>query len=141
VKIRLAFAAILVILGAARFEANAQGKTSTRDGVYTSEQAKRGEAAYKKACASCHGDKLEGSGQMPGLAGDEFDMTWGGQSVDDLFERIQGSMPGDRPGTLARTENADIVSYILKANERPAGKSELPNDAAALKLIEIDAPK
>lgn len=76
-------------------------------------------------CASCHGDQLEG----------------GGQSVGDLFERIQGAMPGDRPGTLARTDNADIVAYLLKENQRPAGKAELPSDATALKQIQIDKPQ
>jgi S-disulfanyl-L-cysteine oxidoreductase SoxD len=134
VKIGLTTTALLVAV-----LAWAQGKVSTRDGVYTDAQAARGEASYKKGCASCHGDKMEGSGQMPALAGDEFDMAWVGQTIDDLFERIQNSMPGDKPGTLSRTENADTVAYILKFNKLPAGKNELPSDADSLKKIQIDA--
>jgi hypothetical protein len=68
-------------------------------------------------------------------------MMWAGQSLDDIFERIQGSMPGDNPGKLPRTENADILAYVLKVNKLPAGKNELPSDAEALKKIQIDAVK
>jgi S-disulfanyl-L-cysteine oxidoreductase SoxD len=132
VKIGAALLALLAVLGMAQ---------STRDGVYTTAQAGRGETSYKKACASCHGERLDGSGQIPGLSGDEFEMMWAGQNLDDIFERIQGSMPGDNPGKLARTENADILAYVLKFNKLPAGNSELPSDAEALKKIRIDAAK
>ena len=68
-------------------------------------------------------------------------MNWTGQTLDDLFERIQTSMPADHPGTLSRAANADIVAYILKANKLPAGKNELPSDAEALKRIQFEAAK
>jgi S-disulfanyl-L-cysteine oxidoreductase SoxD len=132
VKIGAALLALLAVFGMAQ---------STRDGVYTDAQAGRGLASYKKSCASCHGEKLDGSGQIPGLSGDEFETMWAGQSLDDIFERIQGSMPGDNPGKLARNENADILAYVLKFNKLPAGNSELPTDAEALKKIQIDAAK
>jgi mono/diheme cytochrome c family protein len=120
----------------------AQDHASTRDGVYTERQAARGESSYKMACASCHGPALQGKGaQMPQLAGPDFVMNWNGQTVGELFERIQSSMPADRPGTLARSENADIVAFLLKSNNLPAGKDDLPSDADALKRIQFDAPK
>ena len=115
---------------------------STRDGVYSERQAGRGQASYKAACASCHGDSLQGSGAAnPPLAGPDFIMNWKGQTVGDLFEKIQTTMPADRPGKLSRAETADIVAYILKVNRQPAGDRDLPSDAEALKQIQFEAPK
>jgi len=134
--------AAAIALGLASLFVRAQGHASTRDGVYTDGQAARGQASYKTACASCHGETLQGSGAAtPPLAGQDFTMNWTGQTVDDLFERIQTTMPADHPGTLSRAANADIVAYILKFNKLPAGKSELPSDAGALKQIQFEAAK
>jgi cytochrome c5 len=47
----------------------AQATKSANDGVYTAEQAKKGEAIYKEQCAACHGDNLEGAGPMPSRTG------------------------------------------------------------------------
>jgi mono/diheme cytochrome c family protein len=116
--------------------------SSTRDGVYSDSQAARGEASYKKACASCHRETLAGSGAVnPPLAGSDFTGHWNGQTLDDLFERIQTTMPGDRPGTLSRDDTAAILAYILKVNKLPAGKNDLPTDAGALKQIQFEAAK
>ena len=115
---------------------------STRDGVYSTAQASRGQASYKAACASCHGETLEGSGAAtPPLLGSDFAMNWAGQTVDDLFERIQTTMPADRPGKLSRAENADILAYILSVNKLPAGNTDLPSDAESLKQVQFDPPK
>src|ERR1700735_3935575 len=103
----------------AQFRAPAQAHSSTRDGVYTDAQATRGQAMYKKVCASCHRETLEGSGAAPPLAGEDFAMDWAGQNLSDLFDRIQTTMPGDNPGSLAATENADLIAYILKVNKLP----------------------
>ena len=45
----------------------------------------------------------------------------------------------DRPGTLSRQQNADVIAFILEANSWPAGKTELPSQLAALKAIRIEA--
>ena len=124
------------------FLVRAQGRSSTRDGVYNDAQAARGQASYKTSCASCHGAALEGSGaQNPPLAGQDFTANWTGQTVGDLFEKVQTSMPADHPGALSRGTNADLVAYILKVNKLPAGKDELPSDAEALKQIQFEAAK
>jgi polar amino acid transport system substrate-binding protein len=120
--------------------AQAQAKRSARDGVYMAGQATGGEAAYKTNCASCHGDTLEGRGQAPPLAGSEFATGWNELTMADLFERVQVSMPADRPGTLSKDETAGILAYLLKVNNFPAGDKELANDKEALKDIRIDAP-
>lgn len=108
--------------------------------MYTDAQAERGQAAYKKSCGTCHGQALTGAGAtVPPLAGSDFTDQWAGQTVDDLFERIQTTMPGDHPGMLARATNADILAYVLKVNKLPAGKQELPAAADALKQIQFEA--
>jgi mono/diheme cytochrome c family protein len=141
VKQSATFAALATLVLAA-FSICAQGRRSTRDGVYSDGQAARGQASYKTSCASCHGETLAGSGaQNPALTGQDFTANWTGQTLDDLFEKIQTSMPADRPGSLSRGTNADIVAYILKVNGFPAGKNELPSDAVALKQIQFEAAK
>ena len=77
----------------------AQQKT-VWDGVYTEEQAKRGQTAYEQECASCHQADFAGDGFAPGLAGPEFAAAWDGLPVSDLFERVRQSMPPSNPGAV-----------------------------------------
>lgn len=123
---------IVVALGAV---AIAQTSRSVGDGVYTQEQANRGKIAYTEQCASCHGAELHGTDETPGLVGDAFLANWRGHSVDDFFEKVRVSMPADRPGSLSREKNADILAYIFAANKFPAGNAELSAQADALKGI------
>lgn len=99
---------------------------SVWDGVYSEEQASRGDEQYKEYCAACHGRALEGQGMAPGLVGITFVNAWNGRSVDDLFIRIQATMPLDDPGRLTGPATRDIVAFLLKVNEFPAGNAELP---------------
>jgi mono/diheme cytochrome c family protein len=116
------------------------GQTA-RDGIYTDEQAGRGKLAYAKDCASCHAEDLQGSGQTPPLAGEDFMANWGKMTVGELFDRMKDSMPADRPGKLSKERNAEILAYILQSNKFPAGKQELPAGGDALKKIYIQAAK
>jgi len=115
----------------------AQGKASA--GVYTDEQAVRGEAVYKEQCAACHGDNLEGSGPMPPLAGMDFLTNWKGKTLGDLYEKTQTTMPATAPGTLTPEQTADLLAYILKASKYPAGSTALVGTMEALLPISIDA--
>lgn len=119
---------------------SAQGKT-TLDGVYTAAQATRGEAVYKESCASCHGDDLSGGGQAPALNDKDFNMDWIDLSLNDLFDRTHLSMPADKPGSLKPEQVADVIAFILSKGNFPAGQTEVPTDAAALKAIKFVAPK
>jgi mono/diheme cytochrome c family protein len=129
---------LFIIVAAAVY---AQQSASVWDGVYTQQQASRGKTLYSQECASCHGEALDGSGQAPPLAGADFKGNWNGQTVDDLFEKIQSSMPGDKPGKLSREQNADILAFLLGFNGFPAGSKELPSDAAALQKIRFETAK
>jgi hypothetical protein len=48
-------------------------------------------------------------------------------------------MPLDHPGALGPGANADIVAFLLKSNEIPAGSKELA--AGNLKAIHFDSAK
>jgi mono/diheme cytochrome c family protein len=117
----------------------AQTQSSVWDGIYSTEQAKRGEAVYARNCASCHGAKLEGRNQASPLVGAEFLMNWDGARVGDLFEKMQTSMPGDKPGSLSAGENAEILAFMLSANQFPSGRQDLPGDTERLKQIRFSA--
>jgi mono/diheme cytochrome c family protein len=119
--------------------AGLQPTRTTNDAVFTPEQAKRGEVLYQFICAACHGAALTGIEAAPPLGGATFTASWTGAALGDLFERIRVSMPQDKPGTLGRQQAADVVAYILSFNKAPAGQTELPGDAEALKSITIVA--
>ncbi len=114
---------------------------SVWDGAYSEEQAKRGEALYRKNCANCHGAMLTGGESASPLTGATFLSNWNGLPLDDLFERIRRSMPQDKPGRLSRQVNADILAYLLNFNKFPAGKSELPTQGEFLRLIRFEINK
>jgi mono/diheme cytochrome c family protein len=131
----------ILIAGASIVIALAWAEPSVWDGVYSSEQAKRGQALYSKACASCHRADLEGHGPTPSLAGSEFRDRWDGQTLDELFEKMQATMPADHPGSVSREDNAAILAFILRSNEMPAGEKDLPADSESLAKIHFTAAK
>jgi len=132
-----AFAGILALAGLC----GSQVSRSVWDGVYSAEQAKRGQARYNAQCASCHGSTLEGGESAPALAGADFLETWNGLTVGELFDRTPATMPQDNPGALSRAANAEILAYVFSANQFPAGKTDLPQASEALKEIRIQASK
>lgn len=136
----VAMAVGVVWLAGAVTQTGAQQKT-VWDGVYTEEQAKRGAATYEKDCSSCHQADLAGDGFAPGLSGPEFSAAWEGLSVGDLLERIRISMPPSDPNSVPVAGKADIIAHILKMNQFPAGKTELPAEVDALKQIQYKATK
>jgi S-disulfanyl-L-cysteine oxidoreductase SoxD len=120
---------------------SAQTSRSVWDGVYTSDQAKRGSALYANECASCHGAALNGGESAPPLTGGEFFSNWDGLTVGDLFDRIRVSMPADKPGKLSREQDADILAFMLSISQFPEGKTELDHRTEVLKQIRFEASK
>lgn len=118
--------------------AHAQAAHSVWDGVYTDAQAERGVGQYGQHCAVCHGAALEGNGEAPPLTG-EFIPDWAGTTLADVYDKISVTMPLNAPGTLRPQIAADILAYILKANEFPAGAKELGSTADALTDISFTA--
>ncbi len=110
-------------------------------GVYSADQATRGQTVYVAQCAQCHGEPLAGTEFGPALIGNTFATAFDGATIADLFDRIQTTMPQDNPGRLSRAETLDVLAYVLKNNDFPAGAVVLPGDAAALQSIKIDVKK
>jgi len=114
---------------------------SVWDGVYTEEQAKRGETVYRKECAACHGDQLTGGESAPPLTGGAFQANWNGLTLGDLFDRIRKTMPQTKPGSLTRQQNADVLAFMLSVNKFPSGKTELYRQSEMLKEIRFETKK
>jgi mono/diheme cytochrome c family protein len=110
------------------------------EGMFTADQAKRGNDVYQAQCVVCHGGDLDGIGQAPPLSGDEFLSKYQGESIIALFDKIHTSMPATSPGSLTRPQTADVLSYILSSNKYIAGAVELPSDEDALKKIQFVKP-
>ena len=72
----------------------------------------------------------------PPLAGPLFLDIWGAMAASELFDKILSTMPADASGTLSRPQVADLVAYVLQANQFPPGSVELGSDAG-LKQISL----
>lgn len=116
----------------------AQDKT-VWDGIYTEEQAARGEPLYQEWCASCHAPDLSGGDLAPGLVGGEFTWNWSGLTVGQLFERLRISMPQENPSAVSRSEKADILAFMLRANEFPPGDQDLADRTEMLDQFMFEA--
>ena len=112
---------------------------TAKDGVYTAAQADAGKTAYMEKCASCHGKMAGATPDMAPLLNDYvFQDTWKNRSIGELFERIRMTMPQSEPGSLSPERTAQIVAYILSANELPPGDRALAEDVEGLRLIRMD---
>lgn len=119
----------LVAVVAIAHERQSEPTRSTQDGVYTQEQAQRGEKILRDACIRCHQpDHFKGS----------FLESWAGNTVGALYESIANTMPEDRPSSLKPQQYADILAYMFELNELPPGKEELEGDQQALGRIVIE---
>src|SRR5438093_9709076 len=103
-----------VLAGSLSLTVQARQSRTVAQGVYTGEQANRGQATYQDRCASCHGEKLEGRVGPP-LAGDDFIANWDKQALSELVDKIRNTMPQDNPGKLAGQQATDITAYILQS--------------------------
>ena len=139
--LRFAGAAAPVLVAGAVVAAPAQeaAEPSVRDGVYTVEQADRGEALYDDRCAVCHGEIRAIFPEMAALLGDHtFRNFWRGRSLGEMFGYIRETMPQDAPGSLTAAQTAEVMAHILRGNRLPAGEAELPDDEEALNAIFFD---
>ena len=110
----------------------AQEKKSVKAGVYTAAQADRGQSLFRSKCASCHAPNR--------FTDDLFYTSFAGKPLWEMFDVISDSMPEDNPGSLKKEEYADVIAYLLKLNNFPAGESDLPTDKDALSAILMEKP-
>lgn len=120
-------AAILLPAGGAAQTAAPDGVRNAADGVYTAEQAARGETTFRSSCGNCHGTSQ--------FSGADFRKVWTDRTVYELYDQLRNTMPLDNPGGFSAEEYTAVIAYILRLNRYPAGTSNLPANDAGLKLV------
>lgn len=105
----------------------------TSSGVYTADQAKKGEETYMNICVACH---PAGTYTTPA-----FREKWDSKPLSELFQLVSETMPKQEPASLSPPEYAQVLAYLLKINDAPEGKQELPAEIEALKKVRIEMPK
>src|SRR5215813_683006 len=110
------------------------------DGVYSAEQATRGQTAYSQYCLRCHKADLQGiEGAMKG---ELFMERRREDNLETLFLDMKATMPRGNPEGLPDQAYTDIISYILQNNDMPAGQTELkPSALQKIQLVGRDGPK
>jgi len=97
--------------------------SSLAPGPFTQAEVDAGRLAFNRNCAVCHQADLSGQNDALPLAGDSFMGAWKGRTTKDLFDKIKGSMPYGRAGSLDDETYANLVTYILHANGAAAGST------------------
>jgi S-disulfanyl-L-cysteine oxidoreductase SoxD len=100
----------------------AQTRRTVWDGVFTAEQAARGQAIFTATCAGCHGADLTAANRPP-LKGEAFLNHWMEDSLGSLLARVK-SMPTNA-ATVTDSAYADLTAFLLDANGFPRGRQEL----------------
>ena len=120
--------------------AQASTKRSVWDGIYTDDQARRGESQYARNCEACHGADLSGNPvqEIPSLVFDAFLTQWNDRTLKDLFDALKRSMPRDNPGGLNARAYVDVIAYVIQANRMPSGAREISLNPDALGEIVIE---
>lgn len=101
------------------------------DGVFTQDQADRGQQVASGACTACHGARLNGVPDDPDmqagppLSGPEFLDEWAGRPPGALFSFSHLTMPLNDPGSLPPADYAAVVAYMLSASGAPAGDTRI----------------
>lgn len=143
-----ALVVFLVAFGSALTRAStttgpAQEKT-TRDKIYSKEQAARGAALFGKTCAPCHDAAKKTPDKTPGPplvgTGSMFVENWKDHTIGEIFTTILTTMPNDGSVVLTENDTVDLVAHLLQVNGYPEGPDALKYDAAA-KEIKIVAVK
>lgn len=123
---------LILVAVAMGVSAMAQEKKSVKAGVYTPEQADRGQSLYRAKCASCHAPNR--------FTDDFFYQSFAGKPLWEMFDVISDSMPEDNPGSMKKEEYADVIAYLLRLNKFPTGSTEVPTDKDALSAILMEKP-
>jgi len=125
---------IIALIGSVSTAQPPQSGRSVGDGVFTEQQAVRGQMAYRARCASCHGNNLTGRAGPP-LAGDDFLIEWSGRPLLDLVNKIRRTMPKGDSEPLSEGDTLDVVAYVLQEGKFPSGNQNLALEEAALAQV------
>jgi len=126
--VALAFSPLPVAKG--QDSTTASATNTVLKGVYSDDQAKKGESTYGKFCVACH--------EATEHSGDYFEDKWAGSALVEYFLKIKTTMPDDEPGKLNDQQYTDIVAYMLKLTGYPSGPTAIPNDPEKMRAILIE---
>jgi len=132
-------AATLIIL---MMQSPTPDRRTVWSGVYTVDEATRGQAAFVQSCSACHGAQGDYRQMGPAFQGTAFMERWREFNIGSLFNLIRDTMPRDNPGSLNDQTYLDIVARILQVNGFPAGMEQL--SVEGIRKIQIegkDGPK
>jgi hypothetical protein len=87
----------------------------------------------------CHGPELRGGEDAPPLKGNDFLRWWYGKPLSELDQLIRVDMPADNPGGLNGRQYTDVLAYLFRENDYPAGEEPLSEDPEELHEIMIEA--
>lgn len=130
---RRSFLALSLLLSTSAF-----AQDSTRDGIYTMQQAQAGASLYVQSCIECHGATLRGSEAGPALVGAQFWTKWEGMNLAALFQITASTMPVNNPNGFSPQQYASLIALILQQNGLPAGQTPLADNAGALVAITLE---
>lgn len=137
---RLGVASVVAVLGVLSSADGSAGQSrSVTAGVYSAAQAARGEQIYRAQCGSCHGAAMEGAVGPP-LIGQEFLANWSERPLAEVVDKIQKTMPFEKPESLSKQQSADLTAYILQVGKFPAGPAEL-TDATQVVFARVNASR
>ena len=138
----IVLAAAIGVRAVAATPASANAQTpapqrTTKDKVFTKEQAARGAELYAKSCDRCHDPAKVVPGKKPGpqTIGAKFLENWQDKTLGELYGSIFNTMPGDGVLILTADQTLDLVAYLLQANGFPAGEAPLKNDDAMKAVV------
>ena len=124
-SLRLSTALTVVVVASSTAWAqstDSTSKKSTLAGVYTEEQATKGDSEHQANCVARHGAGLPR--RSPRL---------GRSNRTDLFDQLKATMPEDNPAASTQ-QHTDIIAYIIfKVNGPLSGTTVLPADLEALR--------
>jgi len=132
-KLLLLIAPFLLLPGIQSLEA--QTGKSVLDGVYTADQARRGQSEYSEKCEKCHGGSEPDASP---IFGDEFVDRWREDTLAPLLNFMRTRMPGDAPGKFEEHVYVDVLAYMLEESGYNAGSAELT--VAGVNTIQLVGP-
>jgi mono/diheme cytochrome c family protein len=112
------------------------------DGIYTIEQAERGQGLVDEYCAVCHGKNLRGSQGAPAIAGVALLYLWDGRTLGELLETISTTIPPGQGGALTDQEYVDVLAIMLQRSDFPTGnEAGLPESREEIEHVMIRREK
>src|SRR5688572_24314718 len=119
--------AILLIVPAAMLIATQKPDPSPQNvwnGIYTADQARRGQAEFEKSCTACHENDVT-EDPAARFKEEPFIKRWRDYDVESMFTFIKETMPRRKPRSLPDDVYQDIITHLLQLNNFPTGTQEL----------------